>query len=109
MKGMSSASNGVMYSPVVVSSWRDIAPGSEFLERIHTWKWPKTLPYHLVFSYINGESDDGVVSLDSQIPYKLQLEATGLFGFNSNHSGILKEKVFISRFNQILKSSRINK
>ena len=30
------------------------------------------VPYHLVFSYKDGSSGDGTVSLDIQIPWKLQ-------------------------------------
>ena len=104
MMGMASASNGVEYSPIVVPSWRDITPQSQFLKRMHAWRWPKTIPYHLVFSYIDGEGD-GVVDLQSQIPLGLQSEATRTYGFNASHSGILKDDVFIKQFNQILKQS----
>jgi len=37
MGGMSSASAGVKHSPIVVPSWRDIMPGSDFLKGIHSW------------------------------------------------------------------------
>lgn len=105
MMGMGSAGSGVKYSPILVPSWRDITPESLFLKTIHAWQWPKNLPYHLVFSYMSGDGDDGVVDLESQIPLKLQLEATRVYGFNASHAGILKDEAFIKHFNQILNRS----
>lgn len=105
MLGMESAASGVKYSPILVPSWRDVASGSEFIKNIHAWGWPKELPYHLVFSYEHGEGDDGVVDLESQIPLKLQDEAIKMYGFNETHAGILHDKVFITKFQRILKTS----
>ncbi|NOQ70290.1 MAG: alpha/beta fold hydrolase [Gammaproteobacteria bacterium] len=105
MMGIESARSGVKYSPILVPSWRDVAAGSEFIRAIHEWGWPKGLPYHLVFSYMSGNGDDGVVNLESQIPLKLQLEATRIYGFNNSHVGILKDKDFIGQFNKILRES----
>ena len=105
MMGMASASSGVKYSPILVPSWRDVATGSKFINQVHAWGWPKNLPYHLVFSYQHGEGDDGVVDLESQIPLKLQAEATRIYGFNNTHAGILDDKVFIAQFNKILRKS----
>jgi pimeloyl-ACP methyl ester carboxylesterase len=105
MMGMASAASGVKYSPILVPSWRDVATGSKFIKRVHAWAWPKTLPYHLVFSYEHGEGDDGVVELESQIPLKLQSEATRMYGFNNTHAGILHDKIFITQFHKILRKS----
>ena len=102
MKGMESAKSGVQYSPIVVPSWRDVAMGSEFIQKITAWNWPEDIPYHLVFSYESGEGSDGVVSLESQIPLKLQAEAERIYGFNSGHASVLQDEIFISRFNAIL-------
>lgn len=54
-----------------ISSWRDVAKGSAFLQDINEWSWPQEIPYYLIFSYKTGKSDDGSISLKSQIPYKL--------------------------------------
>ena len=107
MMGIASANTGVKYSPITVPSWRDIVPESDFLKVIHTWSWPKKLPYHLVFSYLHGEGDDGVVDLESQISLKLQSEAKRIYGFNASHAGVLKQKNFLQQFNQVLARSRI--
>jgi pimeloyl-ACP methyl ester carboxylesterase len=105
MAGMSAASSGVKHSPIVVPSWRDVEPGSEFLQDIHTWNWPRGIPYHLVVSYEDGDSGDGVVPLQSQTPPKLQSEATRMYVFNNDHEGTLSDKSFLALFNGILKDT----
>ena len=108
MAGMGSAKSGVQYSPIVVPSWRDVAEDSEFIQKITAWTWPADIPYHLIFSYESGEGSDGVVSLESQIPLKLQAEAERIYGFNSGHASVLQDEKFITRFNAILEET-INK
>jgi len=105
MKGIGSAKSGVKYSPIVVPSWHDVAKDSEFIQKISAWTWPADIPYHLIFSYESGEGSDGVVSLESQIPFKLQVEAEKVYGFNISHAGILKDRQFITMFNTILDES----
>ncbi len=102
MKGMHSAANGVRNSPIVVPSWRDVATGSSFLQKLNAWQWPGEIPYYLVFSYESGKGGDGVVTLQSQIPLKLQSEAVRIYGFNASHAGILEKNVFIAKLNEIL-------
>lgn len=105
MAGMSSAASGVKHSPIVVPAWRDVAPDSPFLKNIYAWAWPEYIPYHLVFSYKTGESGDGTVALESQIPLNLQSESIRMYGFNNNHVSILSDEKFISLFNKILEDS----
>jgi pimeloyl-ACP methyl ester carboxylesterase len=101
MGGMESASSGVDLSPVVVPAWRDVATGSEFLGDLHDWTWPGQIPYYLVFSHEAESGDDGVVTLESQIPFKLQSEAVRIYGFTNNHVGTLSDEAFISLFRSI--------
>ena len=105
MGGMASAASGVKYSPIVVSSWRDVAAGSDFLKNIQKWTWPQFIDYRLVFSYDEDENGDGVVLLKSQIPTKLQAEATRIYGFNDSHAGILLDEKFFTLFNTIMAES----
>lgn len=105
MEGMSSASSGVKHSPIVVPSWRDVEPGSEFLKGINTWNWPRGIPYHLIVSYKTGKSGDGVVALQSQVPMKLQLESSRMYIFNDDHVGTLNNENFHRLFNRILKDN----
>ena len=102
MAGMASAKTGVNFSPVVVPSWRDLAPGSDFLQAINGWNWPDAIPYHLVISYQEGGSGDGVVPLKSQTQWKLQTEATRIYIFNEEHTKILNNKKFHTMLNDIL-------
>jgi pimeloyl-ACP methyl ester carboxylesterase len=109
--GMASAAKGVKNSPIVIQSWRDIASGSEFVKDINEWRWPKGIPYYLVYSSKTGNDGDGTVALDSQLnlmhknELKLQLEATQKYCFNSTHVGILDHDAFLVQFNKIMADS----
>ena len=59
----------------------------------------------LVDHYPVGDDGDGVVSLESQIPVELQVEAEKIYGFNSGHASILQDEIFITRFNAILEET----
>jgi pimeloyl-ACP methyl ester carboxylesterase len=102
MNGMKSAKSGARHSPVVVPSWRDVAEGSEFIQNLHAWRWPKEVPYCLVFSYKPGEGGDGVAPLETQVPLSLQDEASWIYGFPAEHSAVLTDEAFITRFKRIL-------
>lgn len=108
MGGMPSAATGVKYSPIVIPSWRDVEPGSEFLNDLHKWNWPLEIPYHLVVSYTTKDSGDGVVPLQSQVPLKLQAESTRLYIFNNHHAGTLEDNDFLTLFNKILSDNLKN-
>lgn len=105
MAGMSAAASGVEHSPIVVPSWRDVEPNSEFLKDLHTWEWPKYIPYHLIISYTDGKSSDGVVPLQSQSPMRLQSEATRMYIFNDDHVGTLNNDKFIETLNMVLSTA----
>lgn len=102
MAGMSTAALAVRRSPLVLPAWRDVAAVSPFVTALAEWPWPPDIEYHLIFSYQDGRSDDGVVSLDSQLPTGMQQEATRLYAFKASHAGILKDPDFIDRFNALL-------
>ena len=102
MGGMPSAALGLKHSPIISSAWHDVAPGSEFLKGIHGWQWPKTIPYHLVFSFKEDKGGDGVVSIKSQLPPKLQSESARMYGFSNDHVGTLNDPAFLKLFNRLL-------
>jgi len=106
MGGIESATTGVNFSPVVIPAWRDVAIESKFLKELHAWSWPQQIPYHLFFSYRTGESGDGVVSLQSQLPQKLQSEAMRIYGFNNDHVGTLRDEDFLKIFHRIIGQTR---
>lgn len=100
--GMDSAASGVRTSPVVLPVWRDVASNSDYVKFVHSSPWPSDVPYHLVFSYKDGEDGDGVVPMRSQLSRQLQREASAIHGFNDEHSKILKNRDFILLLNRIL-------
>jgi pimeloyl-ACP methyl ester carboxylesterase len=102
MDGMKSALKGVKNSPIVLPVWRDVATGSQFIKGLNDWWWPEDIPYHLIFSYETGRSNDGTVSLQTQIPMQLQTGVTRLYGFNNSHVETLNDDSFLTLFNSIL-------
>ena len=101
------AKRGVDKSPVVMPVWKDLAPDSTFLANLFTPQFPADLKYYLLFSYKgsssgDGETNDGVVPLLSQLRLNAQEEAKIVRGFNENHSGVLKSKDVSELINNIL-------
>jgi uncharacterized protein (DUF2141 family) len=103
--GMPSAEFGAT-SPILVQSWLDIIPGSTFLKEVDDWSWPSSIPYYLIFSFGQGNSD-GVVPLPQQLPLKPQQEAVHVYGFNDSHVGTLHNPSFIQTFRSILESGDV--
>ena len=103
MLGMHSAEAGVRMSPVLVPVWRDLVPNSEYIQRVGTWKKPLMLDHYLIFSYLEGRGDDGVVPLGSQLPRFFQQEATQIRGFQSEHTALLSDPRLIDMVVEILK------
>lgn len=101
MGGMPSAAYGVN-APVMIQSWRDLAPGSDFLEGITAWSWPPAIPYYLIVSYTSGKDGDGVVPMESQAPLKLQQEAVRMFGIQDSHAGTLTSERFLRLFTTLM-------
>ena len=108
--GMASAGAGVERSPVVVHSWRGLAPGSAYLDglfyrgdvaRGDRRRLPAHMAYHMLFGF-RGASSDGVVAIASQLRPEAQEEARSLRGFDDTHVGILSDPAAIARVNEIL-------
>ncbi|BCX89862.1 hypothetical protein MIN45_P2236 [Methylomarinovum tepidoasis] len=95
--GMPSAAQGVAHSPIVIPAWHDLAPNSDYLRWLQSADTPLP-PYYLIFSYEDGDSSDGVVPLQSQIPLIWQHRATRIYGFQNSHTGTLKNEDFLALF-----------
>jgi pimeloyl-ACP methyl ester carboxylesterase len=105
-EGHAAAQEGVEHAPAVVYSWRDVAPGSAFLDalffedpgvRSTRRRLPGSVPHHLLFGYRRngswpGPSGDGVVTESSQLRAEAQEEAAGLRGFDEDHTSILQSQ-----------------
>lgn len=114
--GHAAAAAGVKRSPVVVYSWRDVAPGSAFLDSIFfedqetariRRRLPEQVSYHLLFGYrrnrvLPGASGDGVISESSMLRLLAQEEAETVRGFDYNHTEILRSPEVSALVNEIL-------
>ena len=106
-KGHAAAKLGVKTAPVVVPSWKDMAPGSEYLQSLFSTPWPATIEVGLLFSH-HGKSvltpgkDDGVVSVDSMLAYEAQDGARFIFGLAENHTSILSSPKTLEKLDLLL-------
>lgn len=98
---------GVKYSPGVIPSWRDMQPGSDFINSIFLKKISPTIDYYLFFGHkgnrnILRPNNDKAVTLASQLDQRSQRDAKMIYGFNEDHVSILSSKLVISQYNAIL-------
>lgn len=106
--GHEQARSGVERSPVVVPAWHDLATGSEFLEELLAPASPSLPPYHLFFSFhgkrsmILPSSNDGTISVASQLRREAQRQAVRVYGFDVDHVEILRDDSVIETLNRIL-------
>ncbi len=87
--GVRAAQLGVKLAPVVVPSWHDLDPASEFLEQLYGTPLPPDVEYHLLFAYDGRSSSDGVAALESQLRGAAQAEADVVAGYWATHVGVL--------------------
>ena len=108
--GHQAAQFGVDFAPAVIPSWVDMVPNSPFQQTLFQTPWPDRMKYYLFFSFKGGRNpftngnDDGTVSLISQLKPEAQEAAVKLFGFNEDHTSILKSIQVSKKINQILLS-----
>lgn len=95
--GHEAAALGVKYAPTAIPSWRDLETGSEFTHSILSRPLPATITYHLGFTFHGGNSrvlppsNDGIVSVASQLADQAQASAVSLRGFDASHAGVLSD------------------
>lgn len=93
--GVSSAEAGVKYSPVVMPSWKDLAPNGMAIQSLFPSQSKTQRPPHLlVFAYqknptSRGASSDGSILLSSQLRLEAINQADVLFGVDENHTSVL--------------------
>jgi pimeloyl-ACP methyl ester carboxylesterase len=107
--GHESAAVGVEYAPEVVPSWRDMSPGSPFLEELYKTPLPGGTKHYLFFAYrgrpgmsFKSQNTDGTVALKSQLLGSVQDSAFRVRGVDAGHADILMNNEAIEHFNQIL-------
>ncbi|WP_019569209.1 alpha/beta fold hydrolase [Thioalkalivibrio sp. ALE11] len=101
------AATGVAHAPVVVPVWRDMAPGSEFLEGLFAGSAGIPAETHLLFAHRRDsgrsrELTDGVVSLESMLRPEAQAAAASLYGVDATHAGILEHPRTLERVRTLL-------
>jgi triacylglycerol esterase/lipase EstA (alpha/beta hydrolase family) len=108
--GHQAAQIGIDFAPAVIPSWVDMVPNSPFQQTLYQTPWPDRMNYYLFFSFKGGRNpftngnDDGTVSLISQLKPEAQEAAVKSFGFNEDHTSILKSPQVSRKINQILLS-----
>jgi pimeloyl-ACP methyl ester carboxylesterase len=101
--GHPSAASGVRDVPLDIPLWRDLAPGSAYLERLFAQPLPAHIRQWQLVSYSGNSSllpgpNDGVVPLASELDSRAQDEAEHLFLLDEDHNSILSS----SRSSQLL-------
>ncbi len=100
--GHPAAKSGVEKGLMVLPAWRDLAPGSKFMEQLYRKPLPGFVEHQLFYAYNNskalklGENSDGVVPLSSQLYSPAQQQSAKQHGFNSGHVEILRDTQMIS-------------
>jgi pimeloyl-ACP methyl ester carboxylesterase len=111
--GHAAAASGVERSPVVLPVWRDMKPGSAFLQTLLVTPLPEGMEFQLFFGFegnrsfrSRGGANDGVVTLASQLAPEAQQQARRLQGFPANHTEILRRDEVADALNALLVQSR---
>jgi pimeloyl-ACP methyl ester carboxylesterase len=106
--GHEAAALGVKRAPVAIPSWIDMQLNSPFIEDLFSHKIGDKLNYYLLFGF-HGKgtaflpaSNDGTVSLASQLAPRAQREAKMRFGFDMNHVEILSDDEVVETLEDIL-------
>ena len=100
--GHPAATSGENHGLIVLPSWRDVNPENRFIKELFRKSLQETIEHQLLYAYDNpatlkiSKNSDGVVPLSSQLRLEAQQQATGQFGFESSHTGILGNEVMIS-------------
>jgi len=84
---------------LVLPSWRDLNPNSQFIGNLFRKPLPKFMHHELIYAYQvhpaaaeMAPNSDGVVTLASQRHPSVQRQAAGEIGFEYTHAGILDSK-----------------
>jgi pimeloyl-ACP methyl ester carboxylesterase len=106
--GHQAAELGVKHLKFPVPAWRDMAPGSAYLQTILSHPLPSGTRHDLIFGYQGSGSlglpreNDGVVAVESELLPQVQEEAASVFGLPLDHTGILASPVTLRRMEQFI-------
>lgn len=93
----------------IVASFGNMIPKSAFIQNNQNIKFPNYLKHYLLFTYkgkssfVLDASNDGVISLSSQLYEKAEQKAHIVYGFNENHTSVLRSDTALSFIQKIIK------
>ncbi len=105
--GHEAAQIGLNWSPAVMPVWIDMTPESAYLKSIRE-PIPEDLPYYLFFSFkgtaspFMARSNDGTVTVASQLAFWAQERAVRQWGFDDTHETILTDPQVHALLNGVL-------
>ena len=96
---------GVETSPVIAPVWFDMTPGSAFLKNLEQPP-ERNIPHHMVVSYggagrLAGASNDGVVTVESELADYVYDRALSLTMVNENHMDVLSAKRTLAKLQEL--------
>jgi pimeloyl-ACP methyl ester carboxylesterase len=104
--GQRSAALGVIHSPAVIPSWRDLQPEGPYLTSLFAKPLPAAVHYTLLFGHLSGEGmvgepTDGTILVSSQLRAEAQQDAALVMGFDESHAGILSSPKVVSEVQRV--------
>ncbi len=98
---------GVKRSPVVIPSWRDMQPQSNFIQSLYRKKLPEQTRFYLFYGHRGNRNpfstnNDGTIALTSLLDHRPQSEAWMNYAFNEDHVSILTSKEVFEQYASIL-------
>lgn len=106
--GDTTAEMGIQYSPAIVPSWSNMQPSGRFMQSLFQRPLPPGVDYYLLFghsgrySLLREASNDGIITLASQLRPQAQAEARMVYGYNEGHVSILSAPEVFSQYAAIL-------
>lgn len=106
--GDAAAEMGMQYSPAIIPSWNDVLPSGRFMQSLFQKPLPRGVDYYLLFghsgrySLLREASNDGIITLASQLRPQAQAEARMVRGYNEGHVSILSSPEVYTQYAAIL-------
>ena len=105
--GHKAAELGVKHAPAVVRVWEDMAPGSRYLGEVFAQALAPGTAHHMIYTHkpgaaAKGDSDDGAVTVASQLRPAARSAAAKVYDFEDTHVGVLGNPEVSALLNRLL-------
>ena len=109
--GHKAARAGVEHSPVVMPSWVDLQPDSEYQQALFARRLAPPLEYELLWGRLDAtlpveQATDGTIDASSQLRLEAVRDARRVHGFVESHTSILRSPEVIAVYLQLLAGAR---